>query len=100
MREIVLSSRFKRDLKLIVKRGYDLNLLDTVVEKLANDIPLEERHRDHALTGSRTGVEPNCPTTMHFRIFRRAFTRKIYTLLRKIAPKSIKNAFAGGCKQF
>ena len=26
---------------------------------------------------SRTGVEPNCPTTMHFRIFRRAFARKI-----------------------
>lgn len=55
MREIVLSSRFKRDLKLIVKRGYDLNLLDTVVEKLANDIPLEERHRDHALTGNYAG---------------------------------------------
>ena len=46
---------------------------------------------------SRTGVEPNCPTTMHFRIFRRAFTRKIGILLRKIPPKSIKNAFAGGC---
>ena len=55
MREIVLSSRFKRDLKLIVKRGYDLNLLDMVVEKLANDIPLEERHRDHALTGNYVG---------------------------------------------
>ena len=55
MREIVLSSRFKRDLKLIVKRGYDLNLLDTVVKKLANDIPLEERHRDHALTGNYVG---------------------------------------------
>ena len=26
---------------------------------------------------SRTEVEPNCPTAMHFRIFRRAFTRKI-----------------------
>ena len=49
---------------------------------------------------SRTGVEPNCPTTMHFRIFRRAFTHKIDILLRKITPKSIKNAFAGGCEQF
>ena len=49
---------------------------------------------------SRTGIEPNCPTTMHFRIFRRAFTCKIYILLRKITPKSIKNAFAGGCEQF
>ena len=49
---------------------------------------------------SRTGAEPNCPTTMHFRIFRRAFTRKISILLRKITPKSIKNAFADGCEQF
>ena len=49
---------------------------------------------------SRTGAEPNCPTAMHFRIFRRAFTRKIDILLRKITPKSIKNAFAGGCEQF
>ena len=57
---------------------------------------------EHAplVTVSRTGVEPNCPTTMHFRIFRRAFTRKISILLRKITPKSIKNAFAGGCEQF
>ena len=49
---------------------------------------------------SRTGIEPNCPRAMHFRIFRRAFTRKIGILLRKISPKSIKNAFALGCEQF
>jgi hypothetical protein len=52
------------------------------------------------ITFSRTGVEPNCPMAIHFRIFRRAFTRKICILLRKIAPKSIKNAFALGCEQF
>ena len=53
-----------------------------------------------AVGDSRTGVEPNCPATMHFRIFRRALARKIGILLRKISPKSIKNAFAGGCEQF
>ena len=52
------------------------------------------------LVRSRTGVEPNCPRAMHFRIFQRAFTRKIGILLRKIPPKSIKNAFALGCEQF
>ena len=73
---------------------------------------------------SRTGVEPNCPTTMHFRIFRRAFTRKMVIteegqiirpatsnfcvlcrnspckmriLLRLASTKSIKNCNAGGC---
>ena len=40
---------------------------------------------------SRTGVEPNCLTAITFRVFRRAFTCKVNTLLRKIPPKSIKN---------
>ena len=56
--------------------------------------------QDFVCMGSRTGIEPNCPSVMHFRIFRRAFTRKIGILLRKITPKSIKNAFADGCEQF
>ncbi len=43
------------------------------------------------IMGSRTGVEPNCLTAITFRVFRRAFTRKVNTLLRKIPPKSIKN---------
>ena len=53
--DIVLSNRFKKDLKLIAKRGYDLNLLDSVVEKLASKLPLEEKHRDHSLTGNYVG---------------------------------------------
>ena len=46
---------------------------------------------DGEIAGSRTGVEPNCLTAITFRVFRRAFTCKVNTLLRKIPPKSIKN---------
>lgn len=53
--EVVLSNQFKKDLKLISKRGYNLDLLDSVVEKLANRIPLEARYRDHSLTGNYIG---------------------------------------------
>ncbi|MBQ9080731.1 MAG: type II toxin-antitoxin system YafQ family toxin [Clostridia bacterium] len=53
--DVVLSNRFKKDLKLISKRGYDLDLLDSVVEKLASRIPLEEKYRDHSLTGNYSG---------------------------------------------
>ena len=56
--------------------------------------------RGFVCMGSRTGIEPNCPRAMHLCVFRRAFTRKIGILLRKISPKSIKNAFALGCEQF
>ncbi len=64
MLEIVLSNRFKKDLKLAAKRGYDLNLLDSIVEKLANRETLEEKYHDHALAGNYSGfrechIEPN-----------------------------------------
>ncbi|MBE6648647.1 MAG: type II toxin-antitoxin system YafQ family toxin [Ruminococcaceae bacterium] len=55
MLDIVLSNRFKKDLKVISKRGYDLDLLDKVVENLASNIPLEEKYRDHSLTGNYVG---------------------------------------------
>lgn len=55
MLEIVLSNQFKRDLRLAVKRGYDLDLLDEVVTKLANREPLPEKNRDHNLTGKYAG---------------------------------------------
>ncbi len=55
MLEIVMSNRFKKDLKLASKRGYNLDLLDEVVEKLANQQKLEERYRDHDLSGNYAG---------------------------------------------
>lgn len=48
---LVLSGRFKKSLKLARKRGLDINLLDSIVEKLLRGIPLEDKHKDHALSG-------------------------------------------------
>lgn len=36
--EIVATNRFKKDLKLMMKRGMDLKLLEDVVNKLADGI--------------------------------------------------------------
>lgn len=55
MLDIVLSNRFKKDLKLAAKRGYDLDLLDAVVTNLAERRPLVEKYRDHELTGNYSG---------------------------------------------
>ena len=55
MLDIVLSNRFKKDLKLAAKRGYDLDLLDAVVTNLAGRRPLAEKYRDHELTGNYSG---------------------------------------------
>lgn len=55
MLNVVLSNRFKKDLKNAAKRGYDLDLLDAVVSTLASQQPLPEKNRDHALTGDYIG---------------------------------------------
>ncbi len=55
MLDVVLSNRFKKDLKLAAKRGYNLDLLDAVVNQLAMQKPLAEKHRDHGLSGDYTG---------------------------------------------
>ena len=42
---------FKKDYKLIKKRGLNLKLLQEVVEKLANEQTLPEKYKDHYLAG-------------------------------------------------
>ena len=41
--ELVLSNQFKKSLKLAKKRGLDISLLDSIVEKLLHSIPLDEK---------------------------------------------------------
>ena len=53
--ELILTGRFKKSLKLAKKRGLDLTLLDKVITMLQNDIPLEEKYRDHELKGKYQG---------------------------------------------
>lgn len=55
MLDIVASNRFKKDLKLALKRGYKISLLEEVVNRLAAQEPLDEKHRDHLLTGDYGG---------------------------------------------
>ena len=55
MLEVILSNQFKRDLRLAAKRGYDVDLLDESVNKLASKEELPEKNRDHNLTGKYAG---------------------------------------------
>ncbi len=52
---IVPTSLFKKDLKTIKKRGYDLSLLNDVVETLASGQTLAEKYKDHNLIGNYKG---------------------------------------------
>lgn len=53
--EILPTARFKKDLKTIMKRGYNIQLLQDVVSLLAAGIPLPEKNKDHMSTGDWTG---------------------------------------------
>ncbi|MBO5691151.1 MAG: type II toxin-antitoxin system YafQ family toxin [Spirochaetaceae bacterium] len=55
MYEIVASTKFKKDLKLAIKRGLDISLLNEIVVMLQNGIPLPAKNKDHALTGNYSG---------------------------------------------
>lgn len=52
---IVITSLFKKDLKAIKKRGYNLSLLNDVVDMLAMGLPLPEKYKDHNLIGNYKG---------------------------------------------
>ena len=53
--KIQWTSQYKKDIKRVKKRNYDMNELYSVISKLANDTPLEEHYRDHALDGNWAG---------------------------------------------
>lgn len=55
MYRIIPTGRFRKDLKTIIKRGYDMNLLNEVVTKLSNGEKLPEKNKDHALVGNYVG---------------------------------------------
>lgn len=51
MYKIKVSSRFKKDLKTIQKRGYDLSLIKDVITILSSGDNLPDKYRDHSLNG-------------------------------------------------
>ena len=55
MFKVVLSNRFKKDLKYAQKRGLNLDLLRMVVNTLASGKKLDKKYHDHELTGDYVG---------------------------------------------
>jgi mRNA interferase YafQ len=49
------TNRFKKDFKLMLRRGMKIDLLEDVVAKLADGIPLAPANRDHELSGDYSG---------------------------------------------
>ena len=62
--EIRVTNQFKKDVKLAKKQGKDIDKLFEVVGVLADGKPLDEKYRDHDLSGNFKGcrechIEPD-----------------------------------------
>ncbi|HIY02633.1 MAG TPA: type II toxin-antitoxin system YafQ family toxin [Candidatus Blautia faecipullorum] len=55
MLKLNTSGKFKKDLKMCSKRGYNLKLLEDIVNTLRIPEKLPEKNKDHYLTGNYKG---------------------------------------------
>ena len=55
MYQVKFTTTFKKSYKLMKKRGLDISLLDDVIDKLRQGIPLDEKYKDHCLSGNFDG---------------------------------------------
>ena len=58
--EVKFTSQFKRDLKLARKQGKDIDKLFDVISTIAEGGTLDEKYRDHNLSGNYVGCR-ECP---------------------------------------
>ncbi len=55
MLTIKYQNSFKKDFKLIKKRGYDISKLQNIIDLLASRQPLPQANKDHNLIGNYAG---------------------------------------------
>lgn len=87
MLDVVLSNQFKKDLKLMNRRGINLDLLDAVVNKLANNEKLDEKYHDHALTGNYIGYR-ECHIKPDWLLIYRINNNELYLFLSRTGSHS------------
>lgn len=49
------TTQFEKEYNRADKRGVDINKLDAVMQKIINREPLEQKYRDHSLSGNFKG---------------------------------------------
>lgn len=55
MLDVRYSTRFKKDFKSCVKRGYKMALLQQAIGTLRIPAPLPQKNREHSLNGNYSG---------------------------------------------
>lgn len=71
------STAYKKDLKLCKKRGYDLTLLNAVINTLLIPASLPPKNKDHPLSGNHAG-ERECHITSDWLLIYRVNNGELY----------------------
>ena len=87
-RSVVRSTQFRKDLRRAYKQGKDISLLEQIIELLADDIPLPEKHRDHALQGNWVGHRECHVTPDWLLVYKKTDDGKLLLILVRIASHS------------
>ena len=87
MLKLNTSTKFKRDYKLCLKRGYDVQLLQAVIDTLRIPAPLPIRNRDHNLSGNHAG-ERECHITPDWLLVYRISQEKLILVLSRTGTHS------------
>lgn len=55
--KVIWTSKFKKDYKNAIKRGYKIELLDEAIRLLAKEGKLPNKYKEHELTGNWKGFK-------------------------------------------
>lgn len=56
MYKVFYSKKYRKKIKLMKKRGYDLSEIENVINKLRRGEDLDWKYRDHQLEGNKIGL--------------------------------------------
>lgn len=87
MLTIRYETTFKKDFKRIVRRGYDVRLLEKTIEILAKEESLPQRYRDHSLTGDYAGFR-ECHITPDWLLIYRISSNELILYLTRTGTHS------------
>ena len=84
-RDVQYTSQYKHDFRKAKKQGRDIQPLREVVGWLANDEPLPEKHRDHALQGNWKGYRECHVTPDWLLVYRKINQNELLLVLVRLA---------------
>jgi len=81
------TSKFKKDLKRVQRRGYDIGLLTAVIEKLAAGEALDSSFSDHPLKGVYAGCR-ECHVTPDWLLIYKISGKTLFLFLTRTGTHS------------